>query len=150
MELCLAAIDHLPSLSAAVKVPEGFSLHTVYPEQYVMAAGRWLADHDGEQARGAVVVGIRSIGTTLAAVVATVLRAGGWQVQSLTVRPQGHPYARTVEMANIDLSILDPANVGLVVDEGPGISGSSMAAAASALVNAGIDAADCLLAQPPQ
>ncbi len=90
----LATISHLPSLSALVKLPEGFSLHALYPEQYVLAAGQWLAYHDGEHARGAVVVGIRSIGTTLAAVVATVLRAGGWQV-AVAHRPSARPSLRT-------------------------------------------------------
>ena len=135
---CLAGIACLPNLIAAVKLPEGFSLHAMYPEQYAVAAGQWLANHDGQQTQGAVVVGIRSIGTTLAAVVATVLRAGGWQVQSLTVRPHGHPYARTIDLAYLDVRALGTASLGLVVDEGPGISGSSMAAAASALVKAGI------------
>jgi hypothetical protein len=132
---CLDSMDHLPGLVAAVKLPEGFNLHALYPEQYAVAAGRWLADHDNERTRGAVVAGIRSIGTTLAAVVATVLRAGGWQVQSFTVRPQGHPYARTVDLQGVEFA---PTALGLVVDEGPGISGSSMAATAAALVKAGL------------
>jgi hypothetical protein len=132
---CLDGIDDYPDLVATVKLPEGFNLHAMYPEQYAVAAGRWLADYSDRRARGAVVVGIRSIGTTLAAVVATVLDAGGWQVQSLTVRPQGHPYARTVELEG---SQFFPGALGLVVDEGPGISGSSMAATATALVNAGL------------
>ena len=136
----LSSIQDLPTLTAVVKVPEGFSFHAVYPEQYALAAGQWLADHSGERAQGtapsAVVVGIRSIGSTLAAVVATVLRAGGWPVQSLTVRPQGHPYARSVELGG---KVFGAATLGLVVDEGPGISGSSMAAAAMALARAGIE-----------
>ncbi|MFN8466567.1 MAG: hypothetical protein U0X20_13500 [Caldilineaceae bacterium] len=132
---CLDSIDSLPDLVAAVKLPEGFNLHALYPEQYAVAAGQWLADHDDKRTRGAVVVGIRSIGTTLAAVVASVLRAGGWQVQSFTVRPQGHPYARTVGLEGMRFA---SAALGLVVDEGPGISGSSMAATAAALVKAGL------------
>lgn len=132
---CLDLIGHPPHLPTAVKLPEGFSFHALFPEQYAAAAGQWLADHAGQQPTSAVVLGIRSIGTTLAAVVATVLRAGGWQVQSLTVRPHGHPYARTVDLGN---TVFGPGVLGLVVDEGPGISGSSMAAAAAALVEAGI------------
>ncbi len=136
----LGSIGELPALTAVVKVPEGFSLHAVYPEQYMLAAGQWLADHKERRAQGqgpgAVVVGIRSIGSTLAAVVATVLRAGGWQVQSLTVRPRGHPYARIVDLGG---KIFDAATLGLVVDEGPGISGSSMAATATALAKGGIE-----------
>jgi hypothetical protein len=132
---CLGGIDNLPGIVATVKLPEGFNLHAMYPEQYAAAAGRWLENGGDRRAQTAVVVGIRSIGTTLAAVVATVLRAGGWQVQSLTVRPRGHPYARTVELEELQLP---PSAMGLVVDEGPGISGSSMAATAAALVRAGL------------
>jgi len=128
-----------PDLPVTVKLPEGFSFHALYPEQYLAAAGRWLADHEGEQRRAAVVVGVRSIGAALAAVVSTVLRAAGWPVQSFTVRPIGHPFARRVEMGGLSL----PAGaLGLVVDEGPGISGSSLAAAAAALVEAGLERAD--------
>ena len=127
----------VPNIPVTVKLPEGFSFHAMYPEQYAVAAGQWLADHEAQRTQGAVVVGIRSIGTTLAAVVATVLRAAGWQVHSLTVRPNGHPYARQVDLGD---SSFDSAMPALVVDEGPGISGSSMAATAMALVRAGIQA----------
>ena len=134
---CLESLADLPNLPVTVKLPEGFSFHAMYPEQYAVAAGQWLADHEAQRTQGAVVVGVRSIGTTLAAVVATVLRAAGWQVHSLTVRPNGHPYARQVDLSD---SSFDSAMLALVVDEGPGISGSSMAATAMALVRAGIQA----------
>jgi hypothetical protein len=133
--VALDAVCELPDLPLAVKLPEGFSFHALYPEQYLLAAGRWLADHSAQHPRQATVVGIRSIGTSLAAVVAAVLRAGGWDVQSLTVRPSGHPYARQVDLGAFTLN---PASLGLVVDEGPGISGSSMAATAEALVRGGL------------
>lgn len=131
----LERLHEAPDLTLPLKVPEGFSLYALYPEQYLVAAGQWLADHQHQRAQGAVVVGIRSIGTTLAALVSTVLRAAGWEVYSLTVRPTGHPYNRQV-----DLGVVLPNTTafGLVVDEGPGLSGSSLAATASALVEAGI------------
>ncbi len=131
----IEAAYHLPDLPLAVKLPEGFSFHALYPEQYLVAASCWLADHAARYPRRATVVGIRSIGTSLAAVVSAVLRAGGWDVQSLTVRPAGHPYARAVDLGAF---APNPDSLGLVVDEGPGISGSSMAATAEALVRGGL------------
>jgi hypothetical protein len=129
-------LSTVPNVTITVKVPEGFSIYALYPEQYFMAAAQWAADHNHQRSQGAVVVGIRTIGTTLAAVVSTVLRAAGWHVQSLTVRPTGHPYSRQVEISG---ERINPSAFGLIVDEGPGISGSSMAATASALVAAGLD-----------
>jgi hypothetical protein len=147
---CLAAMSDLPDFPVTVKLPEGFSFHALYPEQYAVAAGRWLADertHGAPLTRAALVVGIRSIGTTLAAVVAAVLRAAGVRVSSYTVRPTGHPYDRQVDL--LGQTAMHTGSAGnengrplraLVVDEGPGISGSSMAATAAALVAAGVNA----------
>jgi hypothetical protein len=119
----------------AMAVPEGFAFHALYPEQYAASARRWVREQAAASSRRAVVVGVRTIGTALAAVVAAALAAGGWQVRSLTVRPQGHPFARTVE---VDPSQIGDADWGLVVDEGPGLSGSSMAAVAEGLIRAGV------------
>jgi hypothetical protein len=135
----LHTLDNLhnaPNMTLTIKLPEGFSLYALYPEQYLVAAAQWLAAHSLQRSQGAVVVGIRSIGTTLAAVVSTALRAGGRQVHSFTVRPAGHPYHREVNLSGM---ALEPNDFGLIVDEGPGISGSSMAATAGALVGAGMD-----------
>jgi hypothetical protein len=129
-------LPNLPDVTLMIKLPEGFSIYALYPEQYLVAAARWLAQHSLQRSEGAVVVGIRSIGTTLAALVSTALRAGGWQVHSLTVRPIGHPYSRQVDLGEMQIAA---STFGLIVDEGPGISGSSMAATANALVQAGID-----------
>jgi hypothetical protein len=121
-----------------VKVPEGFAFYTLYPEQYCAAAERWVAAHAAERdGRLAVVVGVRSIGTSLSAVVAAVLARAGWATCRLTVRPTGHPYARHVDL-RLPASVDPSSALALVVDEGPGHSGSSMAAAAQALANAGI------------
>jgi hypothetical protein len=98
-----------------------------------------MAERSSERsASGALVIGVRSIGTSLSAVVRAALADGGWDARRLTVRPSGHPYDRHVELA--------PGQVGgarhaIIVDEGPGMSGSSMAATAKAAVAAGIDAA---------
>ncbi|MGX2039324.1 hypothetical protein ACWJKU_04210 [Methylocaldum sp. MU1018] len=132
----LAEIELPPDLTVRVKVPEGFAFYALYPEQYAEAARRWLRDHASSGSKRAAVVGIRSIGTGLSAVVARVLAEAGWRVRRLTVRPTGHPYARRAECPS---EAVRGAVFGLVVDEGPGLSGSSMAAAAQALVEAGID-----------
>jgi hypothetical protein len=116
------------NLTVTIKVPEGFAFYALFPEQYCATALTWAAQHSncGE----ILVVGVRSIGTSLSAVVKEILAGAGLKVQRLTVRPTGHPFDRKIE-----LDIPPPANTKhvLVVDEGPGISGSSMAAVAEAL-----------------
>lgn len=135
MTVRLTSLTVPQSPTATVKLPEGFSFYTLYPEQYATAALHWLADHAAHRSRHVVVVGIRSIGTTLGAVVSAVLEAGGWSVQSLTVRPTGHPFHRMASLPDLHVT---PDTLALIVDEGPGISGSSMASAAEALRNAGV------------
>jgi hypothetical protein len=136
IQKALAEIELPPDLTVRVKVPEGFAFYALYPEQYAEAARRWLRDHAVSGSKRAAVVGIRSVGTGLSAVVARVLAKAGWRVRRLTVRPTGHPYARRAELPS---EAVRGAVFGLVMDEGPGLSGSSMAAAAHALVEAGID-----------
>lgn len=131
----LAGWPELPGAHLQVKVPEGFAFYTLYPDQYCAAALGWLADHGASRSETAVVVGIRSIGTTLAAAVAATLRAHGWRVTSLTVRPTGHPFSRE---AQISAEQVAGTEWGLVVDEGPGLSGSSMPAVGQALARAGV------------
>jgi hypothetical protein len=62
--------------TVVTRVPEGFACSALYPEQYAAAAVAWL---DGRPGR-ALVIGLRSIGTTLSAIVAAVLERAGWQV----------------------------------------------------------------------
>ncbi len=125
------------SCRLTVKVPEGFAFYALYPEQYVLAARRFMIAHAAipRSERRAVVVGVRSIGTTLSAVVRAVLQAGGWRAHRLTVRPAGHPFARTTEVEPKEIT---GAAWGLIVDEGPGASGSSFAAVADTLARAGV------------
>jgi hypothetical protein len=119
-----------------VKVPEGFAFYALYPEQYVQVAAQWLRDNPPGQNARVLVVGVRSIGTSLSAVVAAVLRAGGWDVRRLTVRPEGHPFDRKVD---IPAELVTGADRALIVDEGPGLSGSSMACCAESLARGGVD-----------
>jgi hypothetical protein len=133
----LAAFDQLkldPTAQLCIKIPESFAFYTLYPEQYYATALRWATGREPDAP--VVVAGIRSIGTSLSAVVAQTLAARGWTVRRLSVRPDGHPFARE---ARVDPLAVREAGWGLVVDEGPGISGSSMAAVGAALAQAGVE-----------
>ncbi len=72
---------------------------------------------------------------------AAAARRRGIKAERLTVRPQGHPYNRTAEFSARQLAAIDQyASLGAtfaVVDEGPGLSGSSFLAVAEALEQAG-------------
>jgi hypothetical protein len=52
-----------------VKIPEGFEFYALYPEQYCAAALRWCEERQGAATKRGMVVGIRSIGTTLSALI---------------------------------------------------------------------------------
>lgn len=136
------ALDMLDNFAPAsdvrvlVKLPEGYAFYHLYPEQYALAARGWAAEHAGESPRTVLVVGVRSIGTSLSALVAAVLRTEDWQAERLTVRPAGHPFDRHTAIR----ALAEPrADWALVVDEGPGQSGSSLASVAQALVEAGME-----------
>jgi hypothetical protein len=124
-------VTRWPDADLTVKVPEGFAFYALFPEQYVIAALKWQR----QRQRGTVlVIGLRSIGTTLSAVVATTLSACGWEVQRITVRPSGDPFQRNAVLPPTGLQ----SEFVLVVDEGPGASGSSMASVVRALMNSGV------------
>jgi hypothetical protein len=118
-----------------VKIPEGFEFYSLYAEQYVRSAEEWSRENtDLLQSAGTIqIAGVRSIGTTLSAVVEAVLKREGWKTRRFTVRPSGHPFDRVATLPAEELS-----SVALVVDEGPGLSGSSMAAVAQALSDRGV------------
>jgi len=128
------AVADIPPLPAdvCVSVPEGYAYYAVYPEDYGKAALRFCREH---RPRKAVVIGIRSIGTSLSAVVAATLQKAGCAVKSFTVRPRGHPFNRELSLRGFEW---DEDSFFLVVDEGPGISGSSFACVAEYLSNRGI------------
>jgi len=117
--------------------PEGFSYYALHPIDF----GR-LALRVGTNGHPAAVLGIRSIGTTLSAVVSAALSTTGIPVERLTVRPTGHPYDRVIhftleEQKWIDKQELMGASF-LIVDEGPGRSGSTFLSVAEALLQAGV------------
>jgi hypothetical protein len=123
--------------SVPLQLPEGYVHYGVHPESYLIAAERCAGDRRPTRA---VCIGLRSIGSSLSAVVAAVLESRGCAVASYTVRPRGHPFDRHLTLA----SRLEKALAGardalfLIVDEGPGLSGSSLAGSASELSRLGI------------
>jgi hypothetical protein len=109
-----------PRRELRARATEGYSFYALYPESYAEAA---LRSGLPPQTR---VIGIRSIGTGLSAIVAAALGAETpW-----TVRPAGHPFRREIRPSP-ELSRAVAAERGrpfAVVDEGPGLSGSSFGA----------------------
>lgn len=123
--------DALPS-HVDLRVPEGFAFYAVYPEAYIEAARRL------KLAGPPRVIGIRSIGTSLAAIVAAAIDAP----PPITVRPFGNPFDREIAVApELTAELLTPGDAQyVIVDEGPGRSGSSFAAVAAWLEGHGITA----------
>jgi hypothetical protein len=126
----------LPS-SIQTSVAEGYAYYGVFPEMYLEAAKEYASRL---QPGSAVCLGLRSIGTSLSAVIAAALEEQGWLVSSWTLRPRGHPFSRrpvlTSELAET-LRAKRHAQF-LIVDEGPGISGSSFSGTAEALESLGV------------
>ncbi|MFL6194400.1 MAG: hypothetical protein ACJ75H_09535 [Thermoanaerobaculia bacterium] len=137
------ALDGLLALELpdeiSVSVPEGYAFYGLYPEAYLAAAEELRREGDGPLR----VVGIRSIGTGLAAAVAAV---AGEEATAASVRPEGHPFSRKVTIGQrLGRRLLaDPDGSRpryAVVDEGPGLSGSSFGCVADWLEDRGVPAA---------
>lgn len=130
-------IDAAAQALAALPLPdrisckraEGYAFYALYPEALIEASRR-LPSHGDTR-----VIGIRSIGFGLAALVA----AATGLPPPLTVRPVGHPFARRLSLGpKIGATFGGPAARFAVVDEGPGLSGSSFAAVFDALAERGV------------
>jgi hypothetical protein len=119
-----------------IKVPEGYAFYAVYPELYLRAAEALK-----EEAGGRVVaLGIRSIGTSLAAAVAA---GAGAESPPITLRPVGHPFDRSVTIApSLEKKIFRGSSDAIfaIADEGPGLSGSSFGSVADWLEDRGVAA----------
>jgi hypothetical protein len=122
-----------------VSVSEGYAYYGLYPETYIAAAERFAKSRAAGEA---VVIGIRSIGASLSAAVEATLQSLDWKTCSYTVRPVGHPYDRTLAISGQLAAELRAraSAMFLVVDEGPGRSGSSFASVARALESVGVPA----------
>lgn len=120
-----------------ISPPEGFAYYALHPLSFATLAGTIPLP-----SRHIFVVGIRSIGTTLSAIVAAALEHRGCQVRRTTVRPIGHPYERVTQFTRHQEQWihdgLSRSAQFLVVDEGPGRSGSSFLSVAEALTKAGV------------
>ncbi len=111
------------------KRAEGYAHYALYPESYWEAARR---SGLGPETR---VIGIRSIGTGLSALVAAAIGSP----PPTTLRPVGHPFRREVAVdPALARTLLDGARTFAVVDEGPGLSGSSFGAVADWLEEYGV------------
>lgn len=130
----VGAVPRLQSLrewpsEIEMRVPEGFAFYALYPEAFAEAARRL------KLRRAPRVIGIRSIGTSLGAMVAAALDAE----PPFTVRPFGDPYDRQISLdAELEHALLDGDPHFIVVDEGPGHSGSSFGAVADWLRSRGV------------
>lgn len=134
-------------------VPEGFAYYSLSPRRFAAHAAAQASSEE------LVVVGIRTVGCALGAITAAAIRASRTRwfhrlpwvaglagtpaaVTRISVRPGGHPYDRTLVLDGERLArVMAARSRGarfLVVDEGPGISGSSLLAVAEALVTAGV------------
>jgi len=113
-----------------MRQPEGYAFYGLYPESYAQAARR------SGLGPGTVIIGLRSIGTSLSAVVAAALDAA----PPVTVRPTGHPFARELRLSDrLKARLLADRDADFaIVDEGPGLSGSSFGCVADWLEAHGV------------
>jgi hypothetical protein len=127
----VSALRSLP-LPARIlcKTAEGFAFYALYPESYLEAAAG-LAASDRWR-----VIGIRSIGTGLAALVSVGLGAE----PPLLVRPIGENAQRRLALSPSIAKALvaDTVDRFAIVDEGPGLSGGSFGCVADYLERHGI------------
>jgi hypothetical protein len=119
-----------------LRVPEGYAYYGLYPESYADAVVEWAARERPERV---AAIGLRSIGTSLSAVVTGALRRCGIETRSWTLRPRGHPFDRRIEITSaLAATVLSANGTVLIVDEGPGLSGSSMTGTAATLSALGV------------
>lgn len=118
--------------------PEGFSYYGLNPLDFADLVFRIRQQLQPRLA----IIGIRSVGTTLGAVVKAALAAIGTKAERISVRPEGEPYHRTTELSSAQLewirTNLASSAEFLIIDEGPGFSGSTFLSVVRALVAAGV------------
>lgn len=120
---------------AILKIPEGFAYNALYPEQYCAATWAFIGARKAKLQGAVLIVGVRSIGTTLSAIVASALDCAGIDNHRITVRPSGPTNARELVL---EKNVLNGVSHAIVVDEGPWQSGSSMASVGFALERLGL------------
>jgi hypothetical protein len=123
-----------------VRPPEGYVHYALDPAGYAAAAAAYARAAGAARAARAIVIGIRSIGTSLSAVVAAALGAPA----GVSIRPRGPVGSRRI-IATPALEARLTRWLGrggdvLLVDEGPGATGETLAAAAAWLATLGVGA----------
>lgn len=123
--------------TARAGTAEGYAYYALYPEGHLEAARRLARVLRPVRA---VCIGVRGIGTSLSAAAVAALEAEGCPTSSYTVRPHGHPFTRRVSLAPALRDEWRAAHGALfiIADEGPGLSGSSLACVAHALEALGV------------
>jgi hypothetical protein len=117
--------------SIKVKLPEGFAFYALRPEAFALAARQLVLVAPPR------IIGLRSIGTGLACMAAAALGAP----PPVTMRPTGDPFARELRLSDeFAAALLDGDAHYVIVDEGPGLSGSSFGAVADWLEDCGVSA----------
>jgi hypothetical protein len=124
---------------------EGFSFYGLHPLDFadlVAKVSKGLAPD-------VAILGIRSAGAALSAVVQAALQSQGKKAERTTVRPEGEPYQRrtiftAAQLAWVREKLSQNADFA-VVDEGPGFSGSTFLSVVNALVAAGVPHAQIVL-----
>jgi hypothetical protein len=120
-----------------LRVAEGYAYYSLYPETYIEASRQFL---NATRPRHVTCIGIRTIGTSLSAVVAAALEEQACPTESCTVRCQGHPFDRHLlldaELAEYLARRAD--GYYAIVDEGPGLSGSTFCCVAAKLAQFGV------------
>src|SRR5581483_1299155 len=138
VQCALAGLQCLP-LPPTIRIfpPEGYVHYALDPAGYAQAAARYRQDVGAGQAARALVVGVRSVGTSLSAVVAAAIGTR----RTITIRPRGSTGRRRIAADPALLACVRRALAGdgdvLVVDEGPGATGETLACVAAWLRTAG-------------
>jgi hypothetical protein len=138
IEQLLRVLQRLPlPPELIVSVPEGFAYYALHPLQYAE-----LAQKIPLTAQRVAVIGIRSIGTTLSATVTAALKKRGVTTERTTVRPEGHPFDRVTTFSSVQRRWIEGHKEHnaefFVVDEGPGLSGSSLLSVGESLAEASV------------
>jgi hypothetical protein len=127
-----------PPEEVRVSTPEGYAYYALYPESYRDAARQFACEIRPQQV---AVIGIRTIGTSLSAAVAGALEREGIRTASWTVRPTGHPFNRELKVRQRIRNAWEALARSAwfaIVDEGPGLSGSSFLAVVRAVRDCGV------------
>lgn len=130
------AIAHALPARCVARTPEGFLHYALDPLAYAASARRYAREVGHGAAGSAMVVGIRSIGTTLSAIVAAAIGARS----RTTLRPRGPSGARAIRARpELEAAVREHEGDVLIVDEGPGVTGETFERVARWLIALGID-----------